>query len=177
MPTMDRRDHVTHVLAQWREEAPELDRTPFGVIGRISRLAVLLDAEIGPIFESHGLTGGEFDVLAALRRVGAPYRRTPTSLSDALLVTSGGMTKRLAALERRGLIRREADPGDGRSRAVSLTPEGKRLVDAVMPELIAHELRLLDEIAAGDRADLAGLLEKLAVALGDAADARPRRRR
>jgi DNA-binding MarR family transcriptional regulator len=46
------------------------------------------------------------------------------------MVTSGGMTKRLTALEGRGLIRREPDPNDGRSTSVTLTREGKRLVEA-----------------------------------------------
>ena len=107
---MPQRDHVHRVLEQWRREAPELDRSPFGVLGRISRLAHLLQAEIEPIFAAHGVTGGEFDVLAALRRAGRPYRLSPTELSRALIVTSGGMTKRLNALEDRGLIRRRIRP-------------------------------------------------------------------
>jgi DNA-binding MarR family transcriptional regulator len=68
-----------------------------GVVGRIFRLAQLLQAELEPIFAAHGVNGGAFDVLAALRRAGRPYRLTPTALSKALMVTSGGMTKRLTA--------------------------------------------------------------------------------
>jgi DNA-binding MarR family transcriptional regulator len=164
---MLRRDHVQQVLEQWRREAPELDRSPFGVIGRISRLAQLLQAELEPIFAAHGLNGGEFDVLAALRRVGRPYRLTPTELSTALIVTSGGVTKRLNALEGRGLIKREPDAHDGRSTAVSLTRQGKQLVEAALAEHVANEQRLLGELGAGKRAELAGLLEGLAVSLGD----------
>ncbi len=171
---MRRRDHVQHVLEQWRREAPELDRSPMGVVGRISRLAQLLQAELEPIFAAHGVNGGEFDVLAALRRSGRPYRLTPTDLSNALMVTSGGMTKRLSALENRGLIRREPDPNDGRSTTVSLTREGKRLVEATLPEHVANEQRLLSELSNKERAELAGLLETLAVSLGDEADARMR---
>jgi DNA-binding MarR family transcriptional regulator len=171
---MRQRDHVQHVLEQWRREAPELDRSPMGVVGRISRLAQLLQAELEPIFAAHGVNGGEFDVLAALRRAGRPYRLTPTELSKALMVTSGGMTKRLSALESRGLIRREPDPNDGRSTTVSLTREGKRLVDTILPEHVANEQRLLSELSNKERADLAHLLELLAVSLGDEADARVR---
>ena len=171
---MPRRDHVQHVLEQWRREAPELDRSPMGVVGRISRLAQLLQAELEPIFAAHGVNGGEFDVLAALRRAGRPYRLTPTELSKAMMVTSGGMTKRLNALEGRGLIRREPDPNDGRSRAVSLTREGKRLVEATLPEHVANERRLLSGLSNKQRAELPGLLETLAVSLGDEADARMR---
>jgi DNA-binding MarR family transcriptional regulator len=172
---MRQRDHVHHVLEQWRLELPGLDRSPMGVVGRISRLAQLLQAELEPVFADHGVNGGEFDVLAALRRAGRPYRLKPTALSRALMVTSGGMTKRLSALEGRGLIRRDADPNDGRSTAVSLTREGKRLVEAILPDHVANEQRLLGELSSKERAELAGLLELLAVALGDEPGTRPRR--
>jgi len=120
------------------------------------------------------VNGGEFDVLAALRRVGRPYRLRPTALSTALMITSGGMTKRLGALERRGLIRREAAQGDGRSRMVTLTPAGRRLVDTILPEHVANEDSLVRGLSDDDRAELAALLERLAASLGDRADARPR---
>jgi len=145
-----------------------------GVVGRISRLAQLLQAELEPVFAEHGLNGGEFDVLATLRRAGRPYRLTPTGLSKALMVTSGGMTKRLTALEARGLINREPDPNDGRSTAVALTREGKRLVDTTLPEHVANEQRLLSDLSSKERAELARLLETLAVSLGDEADVRLR---
>jgi DNA-binding MarR family transcriptional regulator len=174
---MQGRDHVEHVLEQWRREAPELDRAPMGVVGRISRLAQLLQAELEPVFEAHDVNGGEFDVLASLRRAGKPYRLTPTELSRALMVTSGGMTKRLAALEGRGLIRREPDPNDGRSTSVTLTREGKRLVEAILPQHVANEEQLLSELSTEERADLAGLLEALALSLGDEAAPVRRRRR
>jgi DNA-binding MarR family transcriptional regulator len=174
---MQRRDHVQHVLEQWRREAPELDRSPMGVVGRVSRLAQLLQAELEPVFAAHGVNGGEFDVLASLRRAGKPHRLTPTELSEALMVTSGGMTKRLSALEGRGLIRREPHPSDGRSTAVTLTPAGKRLVDTILPEHVANEERLLGGLSGEDRAALAGLLEALALELGDEAGPRARRAR
>jgi DNA-binding MarR family transcriptional regulator len=171
---MRRSDHVQHVLDQWRRELPELDRSPFGVVGRIARLAQLLQAELEPIFARHGVNGGEFDVLAALRRAGRPYRLTPTELSTALITTSGGMTKRLNALQDRGLIRREPDSHDGRSVAVLLTPEGKRLVEQVLVDHAANEKRLVSGLSAKELAALEGLLKSLAISLGDEADARSR---
>lgn len=161
------RDHVEQVLEQWRRELPELDRSPFAVVGRISRLAQLLQAEIESLFRAHGVSGGEFDVLAALRRAGPPYRLTPTELSTALIVTSGGMTKRLNALEARGLVRRRPDPHDRRSTTVSLTGDAKRLVEAILPEHSANERRLLHALSAKERTELARLLRSLAVGLGD----------
>lgn len=171
---MPARDHVHHVLEQWRREVPALDRSPMGVVGRISRLAQLLQPELERVFAAHGVSGGEFDVLATLRREGRPYRLTPTELSKALMVTSGGMTKRLSALEGRGLIRREPDPNDRRSTAVALTDEGRRLVETILPDHVANEQRLLAELSKKERNELANLLETLAVALGDEADIRMR---
>lgn len=163
------------MLDQWRRELPDLDRSAFAVVGRLSRLAQLLQAELEPIFAAHGVSGGEFDVLAALRRSGRPYQLTPTELSRALIVTSGGMTKRLNALEARDLIRRDPDLGDGRSTRVTLTPAGKRLVDTTLPDHIANEARLLSGLTAKERAALARQLEALALSLGDAPAAGRRR--
>jgi DNA-binding MarR family transcriptional regulator len=81
------------------------------------------------------------------------------------------MTKRLNALEARGLIRRKPNPNDGRSTVVMLTREGKRLVEAILPGHVANERRLLGELSAKERSDLAVLLETLAISLGDDADA------
>ena len=161
------RDHVNYVLEQWRREIPDLNRAPMAIIGRISRLAQLLQDELEPVFARYGLNGGEFDVLAALRRSGRPYRLTPTDLSRSLMVTSGGMTKRLGALEARGLVARTADPDDRRSRWVTLTRDGRQLVDEVVVAHTANEERLLAAVAKSHRAELARLLEELALSLGD----------
>jgi DNA-binding MarR family transcriptional regulator len=172
MVSLARRDHIQEVIEQWAAETPALDRSAFAVIGRISRLGDLIAPELEQVFADYGLTGGEFDVLAALRRTGPPYRLTPTSLRKAVLLSSGGMTKRLAGLEHRGLVRREAEAGDRRLRAVTLTPDGRRLVDAVLPDHTANEERLLRDLNAGERRELARLLEKLAVTLHDTATKR-----
>jgi DNA-binding MarR family transcriptional regulator len=168
------RDHVQHVLGQWQQEAPRLDRSAFAVIGRISRLARLLEDEHEPVFAGHDLSAGEFDVLAALRRSGKPYRLTPTALCAALMVSTGGMTKRLNALEGRGLVEREPDPNDGRSLAVTLTREGRRLVDDAVEAHAANQERLLRGLDKKELRELSALLEKLALSLGDVAQ-RPTR--
>jgi len=167
------RDHVAFVMEQWQRELPRLDRSPMGIVGRISRLAQMLQVELERVFEEHGLNGGEFDVLAALRRSGDPYRLTPTELSRSLMVTSGGMTKRLKLLADRGFIRREPDPADARVNVVALTAEGKRLVEAVLPFHVANETRLLAGLGEEGRSELAELLARLAVLLGDEAVSAP----
>jgi hypothetical protein len=101
-------DAVDRITAQWRTERPDLDSSPMEVIGRITRASVLIQRELERVFALHGLAGGDFDVLATLRRSGTPV--TPGELSRSTMVTTGGMTKRLDRLESLGGIRPSRSP-------------------------------------------------------------------
>ena len=66
-------------MAQWHEARPDLDVSPQGVIGRLHRLAARLTEELVAVYAEFGLGEGEFDMLATLRRAGAPYGWRPAS--------------------------------------------------------------------------------------------------
>jgi DNA-binding MarR family transcriptional regulator len=159
-------DHAEHVVEQWQAERPDLDATPILVIGRIHRLAIALDVELLKVYAAHGLGDGDFDVLATLRRSGAPYELTPTELMEQTMVTSGAVSKRLDRLEGAGLVARRVSEGDRRSRIVALTRAGRELMDRAVPEHLANEARLLAGLTERERTQLASLLGKLAVSLG-----------
>ena len=125
------------------------------VIGRLHRLADLLEGELRTVFASAGLGNGDFDVLASLRRAGAPYRLSPGDLSATTMVTSGAVTKRVDRLEQKGLVRRSVSAADGRGREIELTASGKKLTDAIVVDHWANEDRLLAALDA-DRARPAG---------------------
>jgi DNA-binding MarR family transcriptional regulator len=160
-------DAVDRITAQWRRARPDLDSTPMEVIGRISRLSALIQRELERVFAQHGLAGGDFDVLATLRRSGEPL--TPGELSRSMMVTTGGMTKLLDRLEAQGLIRREANPRDRRGRLIVLTHDGRALIDRAVEAHLQNEQRLLADLSESEREDLAALLRELLIAL----DARP----
>ena len=136
------------------------------MFSRISRLARLLDRARRRAFTAHRIEPWEFDVLAALRRAGAPYQLSPGRLLHETLVTSGTMTNRVDRLAGRGLVDRLPDPGDRRGVLVRLTAEGRSTVDAAFEELLAHERDLLAALPADDRATLATLLKVLMTPLG-----------
>lgn len=162
---MAERDGVDLILEQWRSERPDLDPSPIGVVGRVSRLARELEQRLEPVYREHGLEPGWHDVLATLRRAGPPYRLRPTEFSGTLMLTSSGTTKRLDRLERAGLIAREPDPDDRRGTLISLTPAGRKLIDATTEAHLDNERRLLDALSDAEQRNLADLLRKLQLGL------------
>ena len=136
-------DEVDTIVEAWRRERPDLDVAPMEVLSRISRLARHLDRVRAGAFSAHDLEYWEFDVLAALRRSGPPYRLSPGQLLRETLVTSGTMTNRVDRLAARGLVARQDHPNDRRGVLVQLTQAGKDAVDAAMAELLAAERGIL----------------------------------
>jgi DNA-binding MarR family transcriptional regulator len=155
------RDEVDRLVEAWRRERPDLDVAPMEVLSRVTRLARHLDRARSQAFETHGLESWEFDVLAALRRAGAPYQLSPGRLLKETLVTSGTMTNRVDRLAARGLVERLPDPGDRRGVLVQLTSTGRDSVDAAMADLLAHERNLLGSISERDQARIARVLREL----------------
>ncbi|MCL2454967.1 MAG: MarR family transcriptional regulator [Micrococcales bacterium] len=152
------RDEVGRIVAAWRRERPDLDVSPLEVLSRISRLARHLDLARRATFASHDLETWEFDVLAALRRQGMPYRLSPSALLNETLVTSGTMTNRIDRLEDRGMVRRLPSPNDRRGILVELTLEGRTRVDAALATLLTAEHSLLIGLGDDDTRTLASLL-------------------
>ena len=136
-------DAVDEILEQWRRERPDLDVSPMGVIGRLKRCAALVQRKLDDTFAEFGMTAWEFDVLATLRRSGAPYRLAPTTLFSALMITSGTMTHRLQRLEASGLVVRIPNLEDARSMLVQLTDEGFDLIDRAVKAHVANEKKIL----------------------------------
>lgn len=156
---------VAGIVAQWGRERPDLDATPLLVIGRISRISQVIDTELRPPFAAADFANGDFDVLCALRRLGKPYECRPVELSHHLLVTTGGITKRLTRLEEQGLVSRTDAAEDGRGKLVRLTRRGKATVDRMFPPHLDNQRRLLAGLAKREQRELQGLLSKLAASL------------
>ena len=163
-------DHVDLVLEQWGEQRPDLDASPMAVMGRLKRLAQLIDGELRRNFAAHDLDSASFDVLATLRRSNAEHSLTPAGLMRSSMVTSGAITQRLDRLEARGLVKRSPSETDGRGVLVTLTPAGLDLIDAVLPTHVATEDRLLRGLSGSERDALAGALRTLLESLGDRTD-------
>jgi DNA-binding MarR family transcriptional regulator len=155
------RDEVDRLVEAWQRERADLDLQPMEVLSRVTRLGHHLDRARRQAFAEHGVESWEFDVLAALRRAGAPYELSPGRLLRETLVTSGTMTNRVDRLAARGLVERLPDPHDRRGVLVRLTDAGRAKVDGALDGLLSRERDLLTGLGAADQKRLAGLLRSL----------------
>lgn len=134
-------DSIDEIRAGWSALQPELDTSVADIVGRLIRASALIVRTTEERLAAHGLTRGEFDVLSALRRACSP--QSPTTLRTIALASAAAITKRVTALDRRGLVRRSANPADGRGALITLTKAGEALVDQAFPEVLAAERELL----------------------------------
>ncbi|MCS0604918.1 MarR family transcriptional regulator [Streptomyces sp. LP11] len=154
-------DPVDAIIGQWARVRPDLDTRAMEVFGRVFRLARAMGDRMEKAYEPYGISRGEFDVLAALRRAGEPHTLSPRQLSATLMLTTGGMTGRLDKLERAGLLRRSPDPHDRRGLQVTLTEEGLRVLDEAVGAGLAEQSDALAALAPEQAEHLAGLLRDL----------------
>jgi DNA-binding MarR family transcriptional regulator len=163
-------DRIDQIQGQWQQASPDLDVSSLAVVGRILRLARLLERRREALLAPHGLSLWSFDVLATLRRQPPPHQLTPTELYGALMLSSGAMTNRIDRLEADGLVERHRETTDRRSVLVRLTARGAQLVEAVLPEILGSERERLERCTTREERELlAGLLRRQLLAL-DAGD-------
>ena len=154
-------DSVNQLLEDWRRVRPDLDPEPVAVVGRLSRLGMLVtrraDQWLGPL----GLTWESFSLIVTLRRAGEPFQLRPSALLQDSLLTSGAMTNRIDRVETMGLVTRLPDANDRRGVIVQLTPQGRELADRAIAVHFAQLDALLGVLEQDERAVLASLLSKL----------------
>lgn len=155
------------MLDAWRQELPELAGPQLTLLKRAAKLQALVEETTRVELNELGLTYAEFDVLASLRRAGAPYRRRPSELTKTLMFTSGGISNVLGRLERAGLVLRESDDADARGRWVRLSDAGVELAEKALrtnkeatAELLADVPEETVEAASDILRDLLGAIRR-----------------
>lgn len=138
---------IDDLSTAWTREYPGLDASTLPPMVRLARLGVLIEGLQSEVVAPFEVTMGEYGVLAALRREGAPYRLSPTKLMTRLQRSSGGMTKMLKNVERLDLVERTPDPCDGRGSLVSLTKKGMRLQDQIFHRFLETTQELLEPVS------------------------------
>ncbi len=155
-------DRAAQAAQQWAREYPGLETGPMVLLGRLGEAAqVIARDHLNPLFASFGLQPGEFDVLATLRRSGAPYALTPTALYEAAMISSGSMTNRIDRLEKAGLVERQPHPSDKRGTLVALTAKGLTLIERAVVAHVENQKNVVSALDCDEQAQLSSLLAKL----------------
>ena len=136
-------DTIDDIVEDMHEHFPDLEPVGLPIVGRILRLARYLDARREEQLAPYGLTGPDFDVLATLRRKASVADINVRDLQRSLMLSSGGMTKRLDRLESAGFTERHRDPDDRRGVLIALTTAGRSLIDETLPAITNAESELV----------------------------------
>ena len=155
------RDAVDDILEQWAAERPELDPASLGVVIRVMSLYRTFHRQATAALKPLGLELFEYDVLSALRRQGQPFQLAATALARQTGLSTGAMTNRIDKLESRGLVVRRTGEKDRRSVVVSLSDEGRQLIDAAIRLRLEAADDSLQGISIEERRQLADLLRKV----------------
>jgi DNA-binding MarR family transcriptional regulator len=156
----DDRDAVDEITDQWARERPDVPVASIGVVARVLRIAKAFADHRRRSLAALGIDSATFDLLATLRRSGAPFRMTPAELTQACLVTGGAISQRVARAEASGLVETRRTAG-GHTSSVELTAAGRERIDRDIAEFLAAEERLIAHLAPDERGELARLLRVL----------------
>ena len=154
-------DHVDRRLDELRHgDLPDLDLDVEGIVQRIQGLDRRLRLAMEETLEEHGVSYGEWKLLASLR-CASGHTSTPGDLSARLELSSGAMTNRIDRMERAGLVRRLPDPNDRRGVRVEMTEDGERVwLESTNAQAIKEAL-ITSALSKREQQQLNGLLRKL----------------
>lgn len=103
--------------------------------------------EVSADFENTGLLQGEYDVLLTVTRAPEMTARL-RDVTRNMLISQPSVSRLVDRMVTRGLVRKCADPEDGRGALVSATEEGARIfrsIAAVHGRSIAERMAALDD--------------------------------
>jgi DNA-binding MarR family transcriptional regulator len=149
---------LDEITAAWKRERPDLDMAPLRISLLLRRTMEVAERRRVALLNEYDLSPSGIDLLATLRRSGNPYRRTPSELARASLLTAGGISQRLDRLERAGMVTRTIDVDDRRVIHVQLTAKGLEAIDAVLGPYMAQEREMLDGLTERQQGELEKLL-------------------
>lgn len=162
-----RGDDIDAVAETWRRDGLSEPLIAMLEVGkRAGRVAMLVQQALrGPLADL-GLTYAEFEVLTVLRREGEPYRLRPSELTRSAFLTSGGTSNVLQRLQKAGLVEREANAGDARSRFVQLTGDGLRVTERALAASGAAHEEVMAGVPPEDVRDAADALREILLVIG-----------
>ena len=142
-------------------EPVDLEALPGYYIRRMQQIAVAVFLQET---EAHGVTPVQY---AALQMVGGAPGIDQRSLARSIGLDTSTIAGVIDRLEARGLMLRNASPDDRRVRLLSLTDEGRALLEATLPAVLRAQQRILAPLPPGERSEFMRMLRVLVTANND----------
>ncbi len=123
-----------------------------------------LDRRTLDIARSYGLSFSQFMVLEALYSKG---NLSIGEVREAILSSVGTISLVVKNLEKMGYVKRKTDENDKRVSILSLTDEGRDVIDKVIPENETMIYDYMKDLSGGEIETLLSLLKKLGANIGN----------
>ncbi|HUH88562.1 MAG TPA: MarR family transcriptional regulator [Pusillimonas sp.] len=133
----------------------EFNRLPGNYIRRLQQIAVAIFLQET---EAHAVTPVQF---AALQSVLGTPNMDQRTLAAAIGQDASTTTGVIDRLEARGLLQRRPSPTDRRARCLTITEQGRRLLNQVAPAVLRAQALLLEPLSENEQVQFMHLAEKL----------------
>ena len=133
---------------------------------RIVSLGDRLSRALAGAYADEGVTIPEWRVLAVISQEPRMAARDVVAKTP---LDKMAVSRAVAALEDKGLVRRSEDPNDRRVALLSLSPEGRVIFNRIAALALDFERRLLDELSADEQKRLRATLARLEGAMTEPA--------
>jgi MarR family 2-MHQ and catechol resistance regulon transcriptional repressor len=140
------------------EQTPDGNVLATEAVMNTMRTADVLFDRIGRLLRPLGVSAAGGLVLGLLRDHG---RMSPSELGDRLIVTRATVTGLIDSLERRGFVRRTANPADRRSIFVEITADGLAAVQEVRTLIHRNEKRWMSALSDDELRTYVALLHRI----------------
>ncbi|NNU16074.1 MarR family transcriptional regulator [Parvularcula sp. ZS-1/3] len=162
----DSQDLVDEVVESFSRARPDIDPDTLRTLCRIIVAGRLLEDRAAALLKPSGMIYTDFDILGMLRRTGPPHELTPNDLIRMVMISSGAVTAALGRLEKQGYVARRVSDEDRRVRIVSLTDEGKRVIDEAFTVRMDDAAEAFSGFSEDDHKAIDRLLRDVASRLG-----------
>ncbi|QLG12601.1 MarR family transcriptional regulator [Deinococcus sp. D7000] len=152
---------LNRIEQDWQRMRPELDASPMLTGLLLDRLGSAFARHIEQTYREEGINSSNWDLLLTLLRSAPPQGLTHTELSELTAISGPSMTNRVTRLLDKGLVERVVSAKDRRSALVRLTPQGRELVERLLPQHIEREQQALSVLTDEELRALTGIAMKL----------------
>lgn len=152
---------LNRIKQDWQRIRPELDASPMLTGLLLDRLGSAFARHVEQTYSAEGINSSNWDLLLTLLRSAPAQGLTHTELSELTAISGPSMTNRVTRLLDKGLVERMVSATDRRSALVRLTPQGRQLVERLLPHHIAREQGALSVLSPEELSLLTGIALKL----------------